>query len=284
MNSDRRIMRVLLILALAIVPAAAQTPLVSLINVTHPSSPAFEIGDRFEIVISGAPGQPVSVRTTRQGHTDWSPAIGSTDSTGRWSTSGQFEKNDFGDWGEMWTIGGKLASPAIHFLVNAPCLPGAYAMSWVSGPNAALTCDTAAGRQTFATPSLPDPFRTPDGRLANARISEQTPEQYHRELLQYFITSGTDPDRLALQSSRGGLGDETADLVSTLIGVNALSEDETRNLLRIIHTVFERPETIPPSARKPSSTLLLLRHLAELTDQDSLKREIAGTIAYVQGR
>jgi len=277
-------MRVLLILVLAIVPAAAQTPLVFLTNVSRPSSPAFEIGDRFEIVITGAPSQPVSVRTTRQGRTDWSPVIGSTDSTGRWSTSGQFEKNDFGDWSEMWTIGGKLASPAIHFGVNAPCLPGSQGFAAMSGPNISLTCDTAGGRQTFGTPSLPDPFRTPDGRLANARMSEQTPEQYHRKILQYFITSGTDPDRLALQSSRGGLGDETADLVSTLIGVNALSEEETRNLLGIIHAVFERPETIPPSARKPFRTLLLLQHLAEFTDRDSLKREIAETIAYLQAR
>jgi hypothetical protein len=277
-------MRVLLILALAIVPAAAQTPLVYLINVSRPSSPTFEIGDRFEIVIAGAPGQPVSVRTTRQGHTDWGPAVGSTDSTGRWSTSGQFEKSDFGDWSAVWTVGGTLASPAFHFGVNAPCLRGAYAMTWVSGPNVALACDTAEGRQTFVTPSLPDPFRTPDGRLANARISEQTAEQYHMELLQYFITTGTDPDRLALQSSRGGLGDETADLVSTLIGVNALSEDETRNLLAIIQAAFEKPETIQPSARTPARTLLLLRHLADSAARDTLKREIAETIAYVQGR
>jgi hypothetical protein len=90
--------------------------------------------------------------------------------------------------------------------------------------------------------------------------------------------------RISLQSSRGGLGDETADLITTLIGVNALNEDETRNSLAIIRAAFEKPETIQPLAKNPTRTLLLLRHLADFTDQDSLKREIAETIAYVQAR
>jgi hypothetical protein len=34
----------------------------------------------------------------------------------------------------------------------------------VSGPNQVLTCDTADRRDTFVTPSLSDPYRTPDGR------------------------------------------------------------------------------------------------------------------------
>ncbi len=279
-------MRVPLLLVLAIIPAAAQSPIVRLLNASRPISRDFQVGDRFEILITGAPNQPISVRTSMHGRTDWSPIIGSTDGTGRWSTGGQFEKSDFGDWLEIWTVGGKLAGPTIQFSVNAPCLPSGQGQSFlfVSGPNMSLKCETTEGTQTFVTPSLADPFRTPDGRLVNGRASEQTQEQYHREVLQYFITAGTGTVRVALQSSRGGLGDETADLISTLIGVNALSEDETRNLLGILHAAFEKPETIRPSAKEPSRTLLLLRHLADFTDQDSLKREIAETIAYVQAR
>ena len=81
-------MRILLTLVLAIVPAVAQIPLVSLLNASRPGSD-FQIGDRFEIVITAAPNQRISVRTSRQGRTDWSPVVGSTDSTGRWSTGGQ---------------------------------------------------------------------------------------------------------------------------------------------------------------------------------------------------
>src|ERR1035441_433012 len=50
-------------------------------------------------------------------------------------------------------------------------------------------------------------------------------------------------------------------LISTLIGAHALYEDETRNLLGILHAAFEKPDTIQPSAKNPSRTLLLLRHL-----------------------
>ena len=169
MNSDRRIMRVPLLLVLAIIPAAAQSPLVRLLNASRPISRDFQVGDRFEILITGAPSQPVSVRTSMHGRTDWSPIIGSTDSTGRWSTGGQFEKSDFGGWREIWTVGGKLASPAIQFSVNAPCLPGGQGRSSISGPNIILSCETTEGTQTFVTPSLSDPFRTPDGRLIPGR-------------------------------------------------------------------------------------------------------------------
>jgi hypothetical protein len=286
MNSDWSIMRILLTLVLAIVPAAAQIPLVSLLNASRPGSD-FQIGDRFEIVITAAPNQLVSVRTSRQGRTDWSPVVGSTDSTGRWSTGGQFEKRDFGSWGEIWTVGGKLASPVIQFSVNAPCLRSGRNQSlFMSGPNMILNCETTEGTQTFATPTLSDSFRTPDGRLIPGRRTEETQGQYHTEIIQDLIAGGTEmrADRISLQSSRGGLGDETADLISKLIGVNALNEDETRNSLAIIRAAFEKPETIQPSAKEPSRTLLLLRHLADFTDQDSLKREIAETIAYVQAR
>jgi len=62
-------MRILLTLVLAIVPAVAQIPLVSLLNASRPGSD-FQIGDRFEIVIPAALNQRISVRTSRQGRTD----------------------------------------------------------------------------------------------------------------------------------------------------------------------------------------------------------------------
>jgi hypothetical protein len=104
-------------------------------------------------------------------------------------------------------------------------------------------------------------------------------------ILQYFITGqGQMKTPIALQSSRGGRGDETAELITKLIGVNALNSDETRNVLAIIRAAFEKPESIAPTARFPGRTFELLRHLADFTDQDSLQRQIAETVAYVQTR
>src|SRR4051794_33654154 len=90
-------------------------------------------------------------------------------------------------------------------------------------------CETAKGRQLFTTPSDADAFRTPDGRLVPGRPAEQTQEQYQRDILEHFVLSSEKeggPARIALQSARGGLGDETADLIRTLVGVNALNEEQ----------------------------------------------------------
>src|ERR1700719_2986854 len=99
-------MRILLILGVAVIPAIAQSPVVQLTNATRPASRDFQIGDRFEIVITGAANQPVSVRTTMQGRTDWGPIVGWTDLSGRWSTAGQFDRGDFPGGSEVWTVGG----------------------------------------------------------------------------------------------------------------------------------------------------------------------------------
>jgi hypothetical protein len=104
------------------------------------------------------------------------------------------------------------------------------------------------------------------------------------EILEYLI-GGPEKniDRgLNLQSSSGGLGDEVADLIQKLIGVNALSEGETRNVLLIVRAAFSRPEAIAPQVRVPSQTLRLLWHLADSTDRVGLKQQIAETIAYLE--
>ena len=116
---------------------------------------------------------------SRQGRTDWSPVIGSTDSAGQWSTGGQFEKRDFGSWSEVWTVGRKLASPAIQFDVNMPpCLRGGQNFAETSGPNRIVNCETSEGFQTFVTPGPADSFRAPDGRLVNGRPDKKTQSQY----------------------------------------------------------------------------------------------------------
>ena len=265
-------MRIVFALLLALVPAAAQTPLVRILNTGRPATNTFQVGDRFEVLLTGAPNQPISVRTTKNGRTDWSPIIGATDSTGRWSTAGKFEKGDFGGWSEIWTVGGKLASPIVEFSVNAPCLPGGQGMVAVSGPNMMQTCDTAEGSQSFSTSSGP-PSR------------EQTQDTYQMGILQEIIT-GQQPYRgeFGLQTSRGGRGDETADLITNLIGVNALSGSEIRNVLTIVRIAFARPDNIAPGANYPARSLKLVRHLADFTDDSSVQRQIAETLEYLQAR
>jgi hypothetical protein len=269
-------MRILLILTVTVACAAGQSPAVQFNNASRPGS-EFQVGDRFEIVITGAANQPVSVRTTRAGRSDWGPVIGWTDLSGRWWAAGQFEKGDFGDWGEVWTVGGKLASPTFHFMVGAPCMKGGQGFVMMSGPNMSTTCDTAAGRQSFTTPSDTDAFRTPDGRLVPGRMN-QTAEEYQAEILQKFVMSSAHGVKFQQR------GNEAGAVIAKIIGANALSEDETRNVLAIIRTAFEKPDRIPQAAKDPSRTLGLLKTLSDSTDQESLKQQIAETVAYVHLR
>jgi hypothetical protein len=108
--------------------------------------------------------------------------------------------------------------------------------------------------------------------------SNRTVEQYHAEIMQSFIISG------ARGVKTGVHGDEAGALILKIIGVNALSEDETRNVLEIVRAAFEKPDRIPETAKDPSETLRLLIRLADSTSQESLQRQIAETMADVQAR
>jgi len=147
-------MRATVIFLVSAASLAAQNPGVKIVNLTRAGSTDFQVGDSFEVFISGMPNQPISVRTSRNyGRTDWGPFIDRTDATGQWSTRGKFDKVDFGGWDEAWTVGGQLANPVVGFGVAAPCLPGKQGMIWTSGPNVATQCETASGTQSFVTPS-----------------------------------------------------------------------------------------------------------------------------------
>lgn len=276
-------MRILLLLGVAGLAASAQGPVVRIANATRPSGTDFRIGDRFEIVVTGTAGQPVSVRTTMNGRTDWGPVIGSTDRNGRWSTDGQFEKGDFGDWSEVWTVGGKVANPVVHFSVDAPCLESGHGMMSVMSLHRAVTCDTAEGTRTFATASDTEPFRTPDGRSIPGLVrSSRTAEQFQMEVMGTLITGRAGE---AITIRKGQVGDRAGALIAKIVGANALTEDEVRTVLSIIRAAFEAADRFPPAAAKdPSATLLLLRNLANATEQESLKQEIAKTIAFVQAQ
>ena len=271
-------MRFLLGLMLIAGSAIAQTheSTATILNLSRVAAKDFQVGDRFEIVISGAAKQPVSVRTTMQGRTDWGPVIGWTGSDGRWSSEGQFEKSDFGDWREVWTVGGKQVSPAIQFSLGAACLSGARGGMVATGQHRMMFCGTAQGSETFSTPSDGDFFHTPDGRTVPGRVRlNRTSEQYHAEIIEAMLTGNTDPHA-------GALGDEAGATILKMIGVNALSDGEVRAALSIIRDAFDSPKRIPEPPKNPVETRLLLQKLTDFTSDEGLRQQIAGTLAHLQ--
>jgi hypothetical protein len=104
-------------------------------------------------------------------------------------------------------------------------------------------------------------------------------------ILQELITGHrplTEP--ASFWSSRGTRGDETAELITNLIGVNALRESEIRNVLSIIRSAFAKPQTLAPGANYPARSLKLLEHLADFTGDRSLRQQISETREYLQAR
>ena len=148
-----------------------------------------------------------------------------------------------------------------------------------SGLNISTTCETAEGPRTFSTPSAAEPFRTPDGRVIPGRLeSDRTPEQYQADIMQSLIARWESRRRVRQP------GDESAALITKIIGPNALDANETRNVLSIVRAAFEKPERIPPESKDPSRTVALLERLADSTDRETLQQEIRETTAVLQAQ
>jgi hypothetical protein len=249
-------MKLLIVFVAATLAAAAQSPTAKIVN-TSRSGSEFKVGDRFEIVVTGRANQPVSVRTTRNyAATDWSPVLGWTDTSGRWSTSREFVKADFGSWEQAWTVGDQLANPVVSYGVGAPCIPGGRGMIFNSGAyHTVIDCETATGMQTYATPSQDIP-------------SPETPEQTMGSLIE---SSG---------GHSGQHGDDAAIVITRVIGANILSDREIRNALSIIGAAFQNRNVVPPTVNP--ATLQLLQRLTSEAQTDGVKQEIAKTAEFIQ--
>jgi hypothetical protein len=93
-------------------------PTVSLVNLTHPDlSPNFEVGDIFQITITGPPNQPVTVvHAWDSGST--TTQIGQTDATGYFVTSGVETASAIGTYTDIYSVGNVQVSSAISYVVG----------------------------------------------------------------------------------------------------------------------------------------------------------------------
>ena len=93
------------------VPASA-----TFTNVSRPGQSSFQVGDSWQLVITGGPNQPVSGSASQNGKSLGTTSYGSTDSTGKLVLTGTMDATTVGNWAQLWTVGASPA-PVLNFAV-----------------------------------------------------------------------------------------------------------------------------------------------------------------------
>jgi hypothetical protein len=119
-------------------PVAALTPVpqtqFSLNNLSRGGAGAFQVGDQFEVKISGsAPNSPVLI-TGLQGARQLHSAAGNTDAHGNFTLVGVIAADSVGPWMQVWSVGGQQIGTAQFLVTGPPATPQVSAPPSVAPP------------------------------------------------------------------------------------------------------------------------------------------------------
>ena len=93
-------------------------PTIQLQNLTHPNlGTNFAVGDTYRLRITGPPNQPIVLVQTANGGTA-TQSFGNTDAYGRGVIDYVEQTANIGTYTQVWSVGGREASPAISFVVG----------------------------------------------------------------------------------------------------------------------------------------------------------------------
>ena len=103
----------------AVALTAATPATATLVNTSRPGQSP-QVGDSWQLTITGAPNSPVTDSATQNGTSLGTTPYGSTDANGNFSLSGTFDSSSIGTWVETWSVGGSQASPISFTVAAAP--------------------------------------------------------------------------------------------------------------------------------------------------------------------
>jgi hypothetical protein len=92
-------------------------PTVQLFDLTRGGTD-YHSGDTFNLVVTGPPGQPVSVIQSRDGSGGSPFLFGQTDVNGNFSVGGTWSPSDVGNYSQLWTVGNLQATPTLPIVVK----------------------------------------------------------------------------------------------------------------------------------------------------------------------
>ena len=99
---------------------AAGNPLsVRLVNASGGSNSSFNVGDSWQIIVTGTPNAPVQASASQNGASLGTTPMGVIAANGQLVLQGSFSASQVGQWVENWTVGGKAAG-SVSFSVAAP--------------------------------------------------------------------------------------------------------------------------------------------------------------------
>ena len=100
-------------------PQATNYPLsVRLVNTSGGSNSSFNVGDSWQIVVSGTPNAPVTASATQNGTSLGTSSMGTIGSNGQLVITGTMTAAQAGNWTESWSVGGQNAG-SVSFSVAA---------------------------------------------------------------------------------------------------------------------------------------------------------------------
>jgi hypothetical protein len=134
-------------------PTSSGRPVLSFTNLTSGNNSVFNVGDRWQIQITGAaPNAAVSV-TGGQGGASSTAAMGTTDSSGSFSMNGQMSAAQVGPWTEQWIVNGSSIG-SFSFTVSSTSSTSTAAAT--GGSVTGSMSDLLSASTTVGGTSIPD--------------------------------------------------------------------------------------------------------------------------------
>ena len=134
--------------------STGSNPSFTFTNLTSGNNSSFNVGDRWQIQITGAAPNAAVVVNGGQTGANASSQMGTTDSTGSFSMNGQMDASQVGSWSEQWTVGGKQVA-SFGFTVN-PTGSAAGNSTATGGSVTGSFSDLLSGSTTVGGSSIPD--------------------------------------------------------------------------------------------------------------------------------
>lgn len=96
-------------------PSVPSTAMVR--NLSRPGASDFQVGESFEVVVTGAPNEAVLAAASQNGSPLAFTPFGRTDKNGRFVLTGTMAQTHVGSWREQWQVG-EIKAPLFSFEVK----------------------------------------------------------------------------------------------------------------------------------------------------------------------